>query len=126
MKSKTRGSADGGDKTEDVAQFKGEEGASSWSRSDQLSPQQRDGGNTDVQSTVQTALNKRTASSGHSPASPTHLRSQEVPSGQHQHFNGIQWNLSNTDSFGPIKCDLIREVSLFFQGRIVCLYEVGT
>ncbi len=36
----------------------------------------------------------------------------------------IQWNLSNTDPLGPIKCVLIREVSSF-QGANN-LYEVGT
>ncbi len=39
----------------------------------------------------------------------------------------IQWNLSNTDTFGPIKCVLIREVSLI-QGcplRGVPLYNAA-
>ncbi len=30
-----------------------------------------------------------------------------------RHALDIQWNLSNTDTLGPIKCGLIREVSSF-------------
>ncbi len=43
--------------------------------------------------------------------------------GTHKEHFSIQWNLSNTDTFGPTKCVLIREASSF-QGGI--LYEVGT
>ncbi len=41
----------------------------------------------------------------------------------HEH---IQWNLSNTDTFGPIKCVLIREVSSFQGANSTHIYEVGT
>ncbi len=36
----------------------------------------------------------------------------------------VQWNLSNTDTLGPIKCVLIREVSSFQGANNI--YEVGT
>ncbi len=38
----------------------------------------------------------------------------------------LQWNLSNTDTLGPIKCVLIREVSSFQGATNTYLYEVGT
>ncbi len=38
----------------------------------------------------------------------------------------IQWNLSNTDTFGPIKCVLIREGSSFQGANDTPVYEVGT
>ncbi len=39
---------------------------------------------------------------------------------------GLQWNLSNTDTLGPMKCVLIREVSSFQGVNTTYLYEVGT
>ncbi len=38
----------------------------------------------------------------------------------------IQWNLSNTDTLGPIKCVLVREVFSFHGANNTYLYEVGT
>ncbi len=38
----------------------------------------------------------------------------------------LQWNLSNTDNLGPIKCVRIREVSSFQGVNSTHLYEVGT
>ncbi len=38
----------------------------------------------------------------------------------------IQWNLSNTDTLGPIKCVLIREVSSFQGANNTYLHKVGT
>ncbi len=38
----------------------------------------------------------------------------------------VQWNLSNTDTLGPIKCVLIREVSSFQGVNNTYLHEVGT
>ncbi len=38
----------------------------------------------------------------------------------------VQWNLANTDTLGPIKCVLIREVSSFQGANNTYLYEVGT
>ncbi len=38
----------------------------------------------------------------------------------------VQWNLSNTDTLGPIKCVLIREVSSFQGANNASLYELGT
>ncbi len=32
----------------------------------------------------------------------------------------LQWNLSNTDTLGPIKCVLIREVSSFHGANDTC------
>ncbi len=37
---------------------------------------------------------------------------------------GVQWNLSNTDTLGPRKCVLIREVSSFQGANNTYLYEV--
>ncbi len=38
----------------------------------------------------------------------------------------IQWNLSNTDTLGPIKYVLIRKVSSFQGTNNIHSYEVGT
>ncbi len=38
----------------------------------------------------------------------------------------VQWNLSNTDTLGPIKCVLIREMSSFQGVNNTHLYEFGT
>jgi len=38
----------------------------------------------------------------------------------------IQWDPSNTDTLGPLKCVLIRGVSSFQGANNTYLYEVGT
>ncbi len=38
----------------------------------------------------------------------------------------VQWNLSNTDTLGPIICVLNREVSSFWGANNTFLYEAGT
>ncbi len=38
----------------------------------------------------------------------------------------VQWNLSNTDTLGPIKFVLIKEVSSFQGANNAYLYKVGT
>ena len=40
--------------------------------------------------------------------------------------NSLQWNPSNTDTLGPLKCVLIRGVSSFQGANNTYLYEVGT
>ncbi len=42
------------------------------------------------------------------------------------HCPHVQWSLSNTNTLGPIKCVLIREMSSFQGANNRYLYEVGT
>ena len=42
---------------------------------------------------------------------------------ENQCSKSIQWSPSNTDTLGPLKCVLIREVSSFhFRGKIIHIY----
>ena len=44
----------------------------------------------------------------------------------HMYQLHLQWNPLNTDTLGPLKCVLVREVSSFQGANITYLYRVGT
>jgi len=56
----------------------------------------------------------------------TKLMQVYVPEIYMKHVTGIQWDPSNTDTFEPLKCVLIRRVSSFQGANNTYLYEVGT